>query len=63
MRTRTTLAAATLFAAGALLGWITASGQPTTSVRAQDQPGGKMPDVPRRFDDLATFTVSLKSAD
>ena len=46
MRTRTTLAAAALVAAGALLGWITTWGQPTSSVRAQDKPSGKAPDVP-----------------
>ena len=55
MRTRTTLAAAALVAAGAPLGWITTWGQPTSSVRAQDRPSGKGPDVPPRFDELANL--------
>src|SRR4051812_44784286 len=37
-RTRTTLAAAAVLAATTLLGWLTASGRPTTTL-AQDRPG------------------------
>jgi hypothetical protein len=44
---------ALVLAAGALLVWITTSGQPTTTVRAQDKPGDKSPNVPPHFDELA----------
>jgi hypothetical protein len=55
MRTPTTLTAAALVAAGALLGWITTWGQPTSSVRGQEKPSGKGPDVSARFDELANL--------
>jgi hypothetical protein len=42
MRTRTTLAAA-LLAAGALLGWLASSGQPTTALAQEKQPAQKSP--------------------
>jgi hypothetical protein len=45
-----------VLAVGALLGWITSSGQLTTIVRAQDKHAGKTPDVPPRFDDLANLS-------
>jgi hypothetical protein len=50
MRTRTTLAAAMLLAAGALLGWLAASGRLASEVQAQDMPaaGGTQQDRPPR---------------
>jgi hypothetical protein len=42
MRTRTTLASAAVLATVALLGWLTASGRPTTTL-AQDKPGAADP--------------------
>ncbi|HVS37692.1 MAG TPA: arylsulfatase [Gemmataceae bacterium] len=41
MRTRTTLAAAALLAAGALLGWLAASGDPPANLFAQDKAAEK----------------------
>src|SRR4051794_8661216 len=38
MRTRTTLATATMLAVGALLGWLTASGRLAGWLQAQDRP-------------------------
>ncbi len=40
MRTRTTVAAATMLAAGALVGWLTASGQLARLAQAQERPAG-----------------------
>ena len=46
MRTRTTLAAATMLAAGALLGWLTATGRLTPEVVAQDKSAAPSADNP-----------------
>src|SRR2546430_10359131 len=55
MRTRSTLAAATVLAAGALFGWLTASGRLTTahaqnSPKANQPPAGGTPSVLPRPD-------------
>jgi hypothetical protein len=55
MRTRTTLAAVAVLVAGALLGWMAAGGHLTPNTQAQDNPDGKAPDVPPRFNELANL--------
>jgi hypothetical protein len=55
MRTRTTPAIPVTVAVGALLGTAAACGWLARDTRAQDKPGGKTPDVPHRYDELANL--------
>jgi hypothetical protein len=55
MRTRTILAAAAVFVAGALFGWVATYGRLAPDAEARDKPDGKTPNVPRGFDELASL--------